>query len=436
MKLKIYYMTFGCKVNQYETEHISELFAAKGCEKTSDLSAADVCVINSCTVTSQSDAKCRHFISRVRRENEECVIVLAGCFPQAFPDRAQKLSECDIIIGTKDKSKIPELVFDFIKSRKRSVNIKEHEKRSRFEPMCNSSAADKTRAYLKIQDGCDLFCSYCVIPFARGHICSKPLEDIKREVLMLVASGHKEIVLTGINICCYGRDLGGVRFIDAVECACSADGDYRVRLGSIEPEMLSDEDIERMSRLDKLCPQFHLSLQSGCDRTLKMMRRHYDTNEYLTLCGKLRKAFPGCAITTDIMVGFPQETEEDFEKSLAFAEKVGFASAHIFPYSRRSGTLADRMPGQIDRRTKALRAAKMTEICKKTALEYNRSFIGKTVEVLFERESCEEFHQGHIPEYVLVKTPKSYGTLWKQVRKVKITAAYHDHIVGEIVEEV
>jgi threonylcarbamoyladenosine tRNA methylthiotransferase MtaB len=224
--------------------------------------------------------------------------------------------------------------------------------------------------------------------------------------------------------------------IDAIEQACSAEGDFRVRLGSMEPEMISDEDIARMKALPKLCPQFHLSLQSGCDKTLKAMNRHYNSAEYLAICDKLRKAFPNCAITTDIMVGFPQETDEDFRQSLEFAKKVGFASAHIFPYSRRSGTVADKFGGQLDKKTKSRRSAEMTEVCRKTQLEYNRSFIGKTVDVLFERESSAEFHQGHIPEYVLVKVPRN-GTesLRKEVRKVRITAAETDYCLGELISE-
>jgi threonylcarbamoyladenosine tRNA methylthiotransferase MtaB len=223
--------------------------------------------------------------------------------------------------------------------------------------------------------------------------------------------------------------------IDAIEAACSVEGDFRVRLGSMEPEMISDEDIKRMKAQKKLCPQFHLSLQSGCDKTLKAMNRHYDTAEYFTICEKLRNAFNGCAITTDIMVGFPQETEEDFAQSLKFAEKVGFAAAHIFPYSRRNGTAADKMDGQIDGGVKSKRAAKMAEVCRKTQLEYHRSLIGKTRDVLFERESSANFHQGHIREYVLVKVPRN-GTqsLWRHVRKVRITAAENDFCIGEIVD--
>lgn len=436
MTLKIFYMTFGCKVNQYETQNLAERFAADGHIRADSLKNADVCIVNSCTVTAQSDTKCRHFLNKVKRLNPDCILLLTGCFPQAFPERAKSITDCDIICGNKYKTRIPQMVYDYIAKRERTVYIPEHTLRPRFEPMCNVLAEDKTRAYVKIQDGCDLYCTYCIIPYARGHICSKPLNEIRREVELLVISGHKEIILTGINLCCYGRDFGnGTRMIDAIEQACSVEGDFRVRLGSMEPEMISDEDIDRMKALPKLCPQFHLSLQSGCDRTLAAMNRHYNSAEYYTLCQKLRRAFPGCAITTDIMVGFPQETDEDFEQSLAFAKKIGFAAAHIFPYSRRSGTVADRLGGQIDKRIKTERAARMAEVCRQSQLEYNRTFIGKTVKVLFERESSSEFHQGHIAEYVLVKVPRDgEKTLWREVRKVQITKAELEFCIGEIIE--
>lgn len=435
MGLKIFFMTFGCKVNQYESRDLEERFSADGHGRTNDLAEADVCIINSCTVTAQSDTKCRHFINKVKRINPECVVVLTGCFPQAFPDKARLLGQCDIIFGNENKTLIPQAVYKFLDCRKRTVNISEHKLRPSFESMKNTLTEDKTRAYIKIQDGCDHYCSYCIIPFARGHIRSKPLEDIKNETRALLLSGHKEIVLTGINLCCYGLDLkNGTRLADAIEQTCSVEGDFRVRLGSLEPEMISDEDIARMKAQTKLCPQFHLSLQSGCDKTLRAMNRRYTTDEYYELCRKLRRAFGSPAITTDIMVGFAGESEEDFEKSLGFAEKIGFAAAHIFPYSRRTGTIAAAMPDQVDEPTKKRRAARMAEVCRRSQLEYNRSFIGKTVEVLFERESCEEYHQGHIAEYVEVRVPRRGGSLRREMRRVRITGAETGFCTGEIVE--
>lgn len=423
MPLKIYYMTFGCKVNQYETDKIAARFAADGHLRAADIADADVCVINSCTVTAEADKKLRQFISRVKRESPRCMTVLTGCYPTAFRDKAEELG-CTIYVQNKDKQKIPQIVC-------------EHTDTSRFAactaPAENQTAADsRTRAYIKIQDGCNLFCTYCIIPYARGRLRSKPLDDIEKEVRQLAAEGYREIILTGINLCCYGKDLGGRRLVDAIETVCSVEGDFRVRLSSMEPEMISDEDIARMAAQPKLCPHFHLSLQSGCDRTLRAMNRHYDSAQYLALCEKLRKVFPDCAITTDIMAGFPDETEEDFAESLAFAEKVGFAGAHIFPYSRRSGTKADLMPNQLDNGEKAKRAAKMSEVCKGTALRYNSRFIGRTVEVLFEREGGKPYHTGHSREYIEVRVPREGGETWRrQVKRIRITEAEAGFCIGE-----
>ena len=434
--MKIFFMPFGCKVSGYEMQNLEERFTADGHARTESLAEADVCIINSCTVTAQADTKLRHFIKRAARANPRCLIVLAGCFPQAFPDKAKDFTECGIIVGTKDKTRIPELVYARLaeESPPQTVSISPTGARSLFEPMINTRAAGKTRAYIKIQDGCDIFCSYCVIPYARGHICSKPLDDIRREAAALAASGHRELVITGINICCYGRDLAdGSRLVHAVEACCEPEGVDRVRLGSIEPEMLSDEDIARLAALPKLCPHFHLSLQSGCAKTLKAMNRRYTPDEYALLCEKLRAAFPGCAITTDIMAGFPGETEDDHRESLDFVKRIGFAAAHIFPYSRRSGTPADRMPDQLDNAVKNRRAAELAEVCDKTRAEYLRGFVGKTVMVLFEREKSDLFCEGHTPEYVMVKVPRHNGeSLWKQLLPVRITDIKNGFLFGKI----
>lgn len=434
--MKSFYYTFGCKVNQYETENIKEAMLSQGYEATDDHAEAEVCIINTCTVTAQSDSKCRQLIHKIRKDNPECLIVLAGCFPQAFEKQATEMSECDIIVGTGAKKEIPQLIKEYITHGERIVKIVPREKGEAFEKMTNSGADSKTRAYIKIQDGCDQYCTYCIIPKARGHICSKPLEDIAPEVQQLVDSGHKEIILTGINLCCYGRDFkDGTRLIDAIERACSCEGDFRVRIGSIEPELISDSDIQRMAKLKKLCPHFHLSLQSGCDETLKRMNRHYDTSEYETLCKKLRENFPNCAITTDIMVGFAQETEEEFQQSLDFAKRIAFAEAHIFPYSRRPGTVADRMSGQLDRKTKHRRAAQMAEVCNETKAAYLQSLVGTVQEVLFEKETSPKYHQGHAPNYVTVKIPRESEniSLRRQLIKVKITSADDEFCYGETI---
>lgn len=434
--MRIFYYTFGCKVNQYETENVRELFNNKGYEETDDFTDAQICFINTCTVTSQSDSKCRQLIRKIRKSNPDCVIALAGCFPQAFSSQASSMTECDIIVGTGNKTDVPDLCEEFILNGERIIKIDEHKKNENFEKMTNISTNDKTRAYIKIQDGCDQYCTYCIIPFARGHIRSKPLADIKEETDKLVNSGHKEIILTGINLCCYGRDFkDGTRLIDAIETACSNDGEYRVRLGSIEPEMLSDEDIKRMSELKKLCPHFHLSLQSGCDKTLKEMNRHYNSKDFLELCHKLKKYFPDCGITTDIMVGFPNESDEDFEKSLNFAQMVSFSDAHIFAYSRRPGTKADKFPFQIEKKVKHKRALIMAEACKKGKKNFMKNMIGKTVQVLFEKENSDEWHQGHSENYIVVKVKRTDKnvTLRRQLLNVKITDSDDDFCYGILV---
>lgn len=434
--MRVFFYTFGCKVNQYETENIKELFSDMGYEEWSDFETADICVLNTCTVTAQADSKCRQLVHKIRNSNSGCVIILAGCFPQAFKAQAEKMTECDIIVGTGRKCEIPTLAKKFLMERERIIDVVQRKRGELFEPMCNSGTDGKTRAYIKIQDGCDQYCTYCIIPYARGHICSKPLADIQAETIKLVNSGHKEIILTGINLCCYGKDFkDGTRLIDAIEAVCNAEGNFRVRLGSMEPEMISDEDIIRMSKLDKLCPHFHLSLQSGCDDTLKRMRRYYSSKEFMLLCQKLRKRFPQCAITTDIMVGFPQETEEEFNLSLEFVKKIGFAEAHIFPYSRRSGTVADKLNGQLDKKTKHFRAEKMTEICRQSQAAYLQSCVGKTFEVLFEKGTSAQWHNGHTPNYVnvRVKRENSKCSLRREIRQVKIISSDNDFCYGEFI---
>ena len=432
--MKAYYYTFGCKVNSYETENIREAMRKLGYEDTDKPSEADVCIVNSCAVTGEAVSKCRQLLRRLRREAPFSVIALAGCYAQAFSDESKALPECDIIVGSRNKKELPSLIMHFLENREREISILPHEKGQGLEPMQNCGDDSKTRAYIKIQDGCDQYCTYCIIPFARGHICSKKPEDIASEAQLLVQSGHREIILTGINMCCYGKDLGGLRLPDAVNAACSAEGDHRVRLSSMEPELITDEDIQALAQNEKLCPHFHLSLQSGCDRTLKRMNRHYNTAQYARIVDQLRKAFPGCAVTTDIMAGFPGETEEDHRRSLDFVRSMAFAGGHVFPYSRREGTAADRFPEQIEQRIKNERAKELREVIKASQLEYERSQIGKTVRVLFERENSEEYHRGHSPQYLNVRTKRtSSQSLWRCFENVLITSADENGCFGEIV---
>ncbi|MBP0959868.1 MAG: MiaB/RimO family radical SAM methylthiotransferase, partial [Oscillospiraceae bacterium] len=323
--IRIHYISFGCKVNLYETECVKELLVSEGYEISESEKDADIFLMNTCTVTSESDKKLRKTINRIKKSYPGAVIGLMGCFVQAFPDKAKELN-AEILIGNGNKTEILSALRQYHECKAKHLYINDNSANSVFEPMCLEGFQKKTRAFLKIQDGCNQFCTYCIIPKARGRICSKPVGEIRKEVEILAKNGYKEVVIVGINLSFYGKEFG-LRLIDAIETVCSVDGIERVRLGSLEPEVISDEDIERMSRQKKLCPQFHLSLQSGCDRTLKAMNRHYTSEEYAEIVSKLRSAFKDCAITTDIMVGFPDETENDFEKSYNFVKKMNFSQA-------------------------------------------------------------------------------------------------------------
>lgn len=435
--MKIFYYTFGCKVNQYETENLRQAFEKRGFETAKKITGADVCLVNTCTVTSSADSKCRQLLHKIKKLNPFSIIILTGCFPQAFEEQARQLTECDIITGASDKTAIPDLLDEFLSRREKIIKITPHKKGEAFEKMSNSEVVSKTRAYIKIQDGCDQYCTYCIIPYARGHIRSKPLDELKAEISELAKSGHKEVVLVGINLCCYGKDLSeSTRLVDAVEVACGCDGIERVRLGSLEPEMISDEDIKRMADCKKLCPQFHISLQSGCNKTLKAMNRKYTAEEYALLCKKLRNSFDNCAITTDIMVGFPGETEEDFKESLKFVESMHFAKCHIFPYSRRKGTVADKREEQVCQTEKERRWSLMESVCRKSEQEFLQNMVGKTVRVLFERENCTEFHQGYCENYTQIKTPRknSQKSLRRQIFCVIIEKYEKDYCIGKIVQ--
>ena len=436
--MKIYYYTFGCKVNQYETENIKEIMEQKDFETIKAFDDCDIAIINTCTVTSRSDLKCRQLIHKIKRENKNCILVLTGCFPQAFAEDAENIKECDIITGASNKTKIPDYIDEFLVHRQRIINIPPHKKGEKFEEMSNQKASDKTRAYMKIQDGCDQYCTYCIIPYARGHIRSKALSEIKKEAEILALSGHKEIVVVGINLCCYGKDFNdGTRLVDAVELICNTVPECRVRLGSIEPEMISDSDISRLSRLNNLCPQFHLSLQSGCDKTLKAMNRKYTSAEYKQLCEKLRDNFKDCALTTDVMVGFAGESEEDFLDSLDFVKSIGFSKVHIFPYSVRSGTVAAKRDDQIPKAIKEKRASQMAQICNEQRKIFLEGMIGKVFPVLFEKENSTEFHQGYTANYTLIKTKRKSQivSLKKKIFNVKITGVEKDFCFGEILED-
>ena len=427
---RIALMTVGCKVNQYETEVLTELFRQKGYEIVPPDGEADVYLLNSCTVTATGDQKTRQLLRRMKRQNPSAVAVLTGCYPQAFPEAAAEIPEADIVTGELARGKIPGLVARALQTHERIVDIPAHTRGEAFEPMAVSALGSRTRAYVKIEDGCERYCSYCIIPKARGPIRSKPAEDIRKELEGLAAAGYKEVVLVGINLSSYGKEWG-LRLIDAVELACRVPGLKRVRLGSLEPELLSDGDIARMAALPNFCPQFHLSLQSGCDRTLQSMNRHYDTAEYARIVRVIRQHFENPAITTDIMVGFPGETEDDFAESAAFARETGFAKVHVFPYSPRPGTPAANRPEQVPEPVKTRRAKEMREATEETRDAFLDRMAGRVEKVLIETTRTPLGYEGCTPNYtpVLVDCgPECCG----RIVPVRITGRADGRCIGQM----
>ncbi len=426
--MKIAFYTLGCKVNQYETQVLSQLFAARGWEVL-DFSfdgGWDACVVNSCTVTAEGDRKTRQLLRRLRREHPEAALALTGCFPQAFPEEAAALP-ADVITGSRDRLRLADALERFLATRERVVEIRPHQRGEAFEEMETGDFGRRTRAFVKIEDGCENWCAYCIIPAARGPVRSKAPEALRAELEALAKSGHREVVLSGINLSAYGREFG-LRLIDAVELACAVPGIQRVRLGSLEPDVIGPEDFSRMAASGKVCPQFHLSLQAGCDATLRRMGRRYDTAHYLRAVEEIRRRFPLAAITTDLMVGFPGETPEDFEESLAFAKKVGFAKIHVFPYSRRPGTRAAAMADQVPQEEKHRRAARLMAAGEELRGAFLDSMVGTVQEVLFE-ERGENGQTGYTPNYTPVTVPEP-GSLKGRILPVRITGRLGDGCQG------
>lgn len=435
--MNIFYINFGCKVNSYELESIKEKAAQSGHSESADVESADAVIINTCTVTSEASRKCRNAAKSVRLHNKKCCIALIGCFPQAFEENLMQQSFFDVAVGTKNKTNAVYYIEEFFKTGKRVIAVDVFSSNDSFEKMSVEKSESKTRAILKIEDGCNMFCSYCIIPYARGRVRSKSLSDIKKEAETLAKNGHKEIVLVGINLCCYGNDLKNVSLSDAVSAVNEIQGVERIRLGSLEPEMMKDEEIEKLKKSEKLCGHFHLSLQSGCDKTLKAMNRRYTANDYRKLVNKLRAEFENASITTDIMVGFPGETAEDFQESLEFVREIGFASAHVFPYSVRKGTRAAEMGGQVPQSVKKQRAAVMREAVRISEREFLNSQISRLSKVIFERDEGLDYHHGHTENYTPVRVSKRNvkNNLHKKSFYVRIVGAENDFCLGEIEDD-
>lgn len=381
------FITLGCRVNQYESDAMAELLREAGWEVTDDPSVSDLCIINTCTVTNIADRKSRQMISKAHRLNENAKLIACGCFTQRSPEEAKRLSGVDAVLGSADKNKIVEIAAALFENEhgEAEVLVRDVMREREFEEL-SATREGRTRAYLKIQDGCNMFCTYCAIPYARGAIRSRRLESVRNEAEKLNEEGYAEVVLTGIHLMSYGRDLGdGTNILDAVKCFDGLENIKRIRFGSLEPHMMTDEIISGLAANERICRQFHIALQSGSTTVLDRMKRGYTAEQFYALTVKLRTAFgEGLALTTDIIAGFPGETEEEHRETLAFMEKVGFSKVHIFPYSRRSGTKADGMSGQLTNAVKSERAKELIEKGRELEMRFLKTYIGSTVSVLIE----------------------------------------------------
>ena len=424
------FYTLGCKVNQYETQAMEQLLTQMGHAVGSFEEKCDCYVINTCSVTAVADKKNRAVIRRCRKQNPNAVIGVCGCYPQHAADALEALG-VDVIGGSGQREDFLQNLIATAEDRNKRKSLDNALRRREFEVLPAGGLEGRTRAMLKVQDGCVNFCTYCIIPYTRGPVRSAPLAVAVEQAKDLAEAGYREIIVTGIEIASWGVDLPGKpdpsQLITAV---CQAVPGLRVRLGSLEPRIVTEEFCEELQKLPNLCPQFHLSMQSGSDTVLARMKRKYDTARYYESICLLKRYFPGCAVTTDMIVAFPGETEEEFAESLSFIEKCGFADMHIFPYSRRPGTPADKMPGQHSNAVKEDRSRKATQVAEKMSQSYRQNLIGSTLGVLFEEPEGAYF-AGHASNYVKVYTVGE--NLHNEIRDVKITALYQDGVMGTIV---
>ncbi len=431
--MKIHIITLGCKVNQYESQAMLAMMEQRGFESCPAQADSDVIIINSCTVTATSDQKVRQTLRRARRSNPGAVIVLTGCMPQAFPEEsARLLGDADIIAGNQSRTRIPELIVQFMQTHQPILEIVPHVKGEKFESLQVTDFHDRTRAFVKIQDGCNRFCSYCIIPYARGRIRSKPMDELVPELHRIAEAGYQEVVLVGINLSAYGQEWG-LQLCDAVEAAAAVPGIRRIRLGSLEPDRMTDDLLQRLAAQPKFCPQFHMSLQSGCTDTLRRMNRHYTAPEYMDIVQKIHHYFENPSITTDLMVGFAGETDEEFAQSLQFAKDVAFAKIHVFPYSRRPGTVADRLTNHVAPAVKDARTHQMLETADALSRAFLQSQVGTEAEVLFETSSAENTYDGFTPNYAPVRV-HSEAALTNCLRRVRIVDADAECCIGELMD--
>ena len=426
--MKFAFFTLGCKVNQYETQAMERRLLELGHTLGSFEEACDGYIINTCTVTAVSDKKCRNMIRRVKKQHPDAVLGVCGCYAQVSTEEVRKLGT-DVIIGTKDRMAFLEDLLATAADRQKRENVGTARDYRDFEHLPAGGMAQRTRAMLKVEDGCNNFCSYCIIPYARGPVRSLPLETAVADAVACREKGYKELVVTGIEISAWGREWkNGSQLEDLLEALCDAVPDVRIRLGSLEPRTITEEFCRRLAGKQNLCPQFHLSLQSGSDTVLKRMNRKYDTARYFESVQLLKKHFPGCAVTTDVIVAFPGETEQEFSESVAFMEQCGFAACHVFPYSRREGTPAAKMPEQHPNAVKERRSEQAGAVAAKLEKTYLESCIGTEQQVLWEQPE-DGYFAGHAPNYAKVYIAQE--NLANQVTKVRITGLFREGLLAE-----
>ena len=429
MKKTVSFYTLGCKVNQYETNAMEQQFIKNNYEIVENTQKADIYVINTCTVTNMAERKSRQMLRRVKEINPFAVLVVCGCYAQVAKNELEQIPEIDIILGINEKNEIVQIVENYMEKmaeqdkKSQEAEIDDVSKQKEFLDFGDVTYTEKNRAVVKVQDGCNMFCSYCIIPYARGRIRSRKIESVVSEIKKIAKEGIKEVVITGIHVASYGKDFDNentskkIRLIDLLEAINKIDGIDRIRLSSLEPTIVDEEFATRLSKLDKICDHFHLSLQSGCDETLKRMNRKYTTQIYRDAVATLRKYYPEASFTTDVIVGFPGETDEEFAKTYEFLKEIDFYRLHVFKYSPRRGTVAEKMPNQINGNKKEERSNKLIELSNSTENKHNQSYIGKTVKVLFE-EFEDGFFKGHTTNYMMVKVAGEEEQSDKFVNKI------------------
>ena len=435
MKKKVALHNLGCKVNAYEVEAMQQLLEKAGYEIVPFTEGADVYLINTCTVTNIADRKSRQMLHKAKKMNPDANVVAAGCYAQADTEKLKEDNAVDLILGNNQKTQIVEVLEEYEKEHSKQVQVIEINHTKEYEELSIEQTAEHVRAYIKVQDGCNQFCTYCIIPFARGRVRSRKIADVLREVETLASKGYKEVVLTGIHLSSYGVDFSKEEresLLSLIQAVSKVEGIQRIRLGSLEPRIITEEFLEGIVATGKVCPHFHLSLQSGCNKTLKNMNRRYSAQEYAEKCELIRKYYPTPALTTDVIVGFPMETEEDFEESYEFVKNIHFYETHIFKYSRRHGTKAAAMDGQLTEAVKAQRSEKLLELHDIRAKEYEEAMIGKTIELLLEEEIEEDgkmWYLGHSREYVRAVIEKTEAHQVNDLVEAKVTGFVTDHLL-------